>query len=651
VSLVLWPREYERKSNITKEERMLIKTVSHNFDEGHFAVGIDPVGLCTPENRMGFFISPISGLVTFSIFKGDFNSSMIDAYTMIIKQHEDLIYKRLLDSKLLISRDGSKKVLKFPYKHLMVFENIDRMTLDCDKAMLDRLAAYATAKNFTPINSKEAKLKKKDLNIFSGYRKDYDLGFSQISEEECKAVFERLAPEYVVVMPEIEKTELPSGKSTNFSESDLYITGRESEFKTFFLDDDQVNIVNDMGKGHRVLLANPGAGKSVLLLSKAFKYASTYKGSKILLTCYNANLCDAYRFKQSCADFGDNRNLYILTFHKLVKKLFNECLGIGISGEFATDDEIQYCIDCIKNGKIKQRFKAIFIDEVQIFEPKFLELCYALLEKPVEDSLFLLAGDLNQTVRSQSRRGDAPWKKIEGVELDFKGRVKYVKKNYRNTKEISEYLKRILKYMNSKMESLGVMIPSEYDYSTFEVSEKPSVALEIRTGVPRMNIANEVIKAVSEIVNKHHVAYSDIAIIFPFKQMKTLNYYFMYWVEQEFKKRDIPFCSIISSENDSFRAYSKTTGVVLSTIDSSLGLDFKAVIVAGLYPYDYVYNDSGSRHEIKNWTQVENLGLELREKFMVEVRKTYTAASRARDILYIISDLNAGTPIETVIKQ
>ena len=90
---------------------------------------------------------------------------------------------------------------------------------------------------------------------------------------------------------------------------------------------------------------------------------------------------------------------------------------------------------------------------------------------------------------------------------------------------------------------------------------------------------------------------------------------------------------------------------MLSTIDSSLGLDFKAVIVAGLYPYDYVYNDSGARHEIKNWTQVEKLGLELREKFMVEVRKTYTAASRARDILYVISDLNAGTPIETVIKQ
>ena len=81
-----------------------------------------------------------------------------------------------------------------------------------------------------------------------------------------------------------------------------------------------------MGKGHRVILANPGAGKSVLLLSKAFKYASMYKGSNVLLTCYNNNLADSYNFKRNCANFGENNNLFIMTFHKLVKKIYEESL-------------------------------------------------------------------------------------------------------------------------------------------------------------------------------------------------------------------------------------------------------------------------------------------------------------------------------------
>ena len=46
----------------------------------------------------------------------------------------------------------------------------------------------------------------------------------------------------------------------------------------------------------------------------------------------------------------------------------------------ATDEEIQKCIDWVKQGRVNLKFKAIFIDEVQIFDPLYLELCYSLLE-------------------------------------------------------------------------------------------------------------------------------------------------------------------------------------------------------------------------------------------------------------------------------
>ena len=60
-----------------------------------------------------------------------------------------------------------------------------------------------------------------------------------------------------------------------------------------------------------------------------------------------------------------------------------------------------------------------------------------------DDHLFLMAGDLNQSIRAKSRRGDVPWKQMRGINLDFTGRVRYIEKNYRNSKEVSEYIFRM----------------------------------------------------------------------------------------------------------------------------------------------------------------------------------------------------------------
>ena len=40
---------------------------------------------------------------------------------------------------------------------------------------------------------------------------------------------------------------------------------------------------------------------------------------------------------------------------------------------------------------MKLRFKAIFIDEVQIFDPQYLELCYLGFLEDAEDNVFLMA--------------------------------------------------------------------------------------------------------------------------------------------------------------------------------------------------------------------------------------------------------------------
>ncbi len=649
MALRIWPGDYERKEHITREERLLLRNALQSISDGHFVIGIDPVGMSTDTVHMGFYIAPDQGLLTFSVYTDPINPNLNEIYKSYVEMAERKIHERLLDSMMLIVRDGERKFLKFPYRHAIIFANERPSASAARNAAIEPLAAYAYVHFLHTAGKKKTAEKGPDLRIADGCRVAFDPDFQSLSEQECAAIFERLAPEYVVVMHEKEHVEVKQ-KEAALTEQDFRITGRETEYRTFFLDEYQVGLINDMGRGHRVILANPGAGKSVLLLSKAFKYASLYKDSKVLLTCFNNNLADSYLFKRRCADFGNNRNLYIMTLHKLVKRLFEECLHKRCNSNIATPEEIQECLDKVRSGEITMRFKAVFIDEVQIFEPIYLELCYALLEKS-DDHTFLMAGDLNQTVRSQSRRGDAPWKKIRGVRLDFTGRVRYIEKNYRNSRQIGDFLNRMLCYMNQYMEKLEMISLKEFSYDSFEPGKREGITPNIQTGASRTQIRTAVLEAVKEIVGKYQVGYSDIAILFPMKKNAALNYPFLRWITSALDQEGIPYSLITSAEDEGHTKvpYSQTTGVVLSTIDASLGLDFKAVIVAGLYPYNYYFTDTGYKRLIKSWEQIGALGRGRQEKVQIQMRKLYTACSRARDILYVVSDLKPGSPMEQLL--
>lgn len=648
MSIRLWPKDFERKEHITKAEKVLLKNAGLNLKEGHLAVGIDPLGLSTPTNKMAMYISPTEGLITISLFAESFNAEAADMYVDYISMVEDAIYKRLIDSKALIARNGDSKSLKFPYKHIFMFSS--EKAINVSDELQRKLNGYVTANFFRPINATSENRYLSDLHIFDGIRKPFDPSFKEISPLESRAIFERLAPEYTVVLHEKEQVVVKESKQ--IPESALKITGSESEYKTFLLDEYQVGLVNEMGTGHRVILANPGAGKSVLLLSKAFKYASLYKDSKVLLTCYNNNLADAYNFKRGCANFGENNNLYIMTFHKLVNKIYHECLKKDFSGQFVTDEEIKACISYIKEGSVDLRFTAIFIDEVQIFDPLYLELCYLLLD-PNPNSVFLMAGDLNQTVRNQSRRGDAPWKKMNEVNLDFKGRVRYIERNYRNSKLIGEYLNQMLRHMNSRMDMLNMISPREFEYDSFEVGDKQGLARIIKTGIDRTHIKQEIIDAVQEIVTRYRVNYSDIAILFPYQQQKLLKYFPLYWIKQGLEEAGIPYSIIFNSvSNKSGKTrFSDTDGVILSTIDSSLGLDFKAVILTGLYPYNYIIRDDTSKTKLSSWSMISKMNDAEKELVQIQMRKMYTACSRARELLYVLSDLEPKSPMEELLLE
>lgn len=629
----MWPTETNAGGNFTELEKKIYSAFSNNGMDAWFLVDIDPVGFSNEKVRMASIISADDGVVTLSLHESvDPNQfiASVDLYTDMI---EGKIYNLLLESATLISKVNDKKILKMPYRHINVFRDL------------------CGVKNERCVSFDSLSTAEEIRKLFdTGKCKPYTNSFKGIEDAEAVAIVSKIAPEYTVIKPQVVKSEVEDSSDEINVEDLPAITGKEIEYSTFLLDEEQVKYINEMGTGHRILLANAGAGKSVLLLSRAYRYASTHKSEKVLITCFNNNLADSYTFKNSCSNFGDNDNLFIMTFHKLVKKIYAECLRTNIAGEYPTEQEIQELLLYIKKGMVNLRFIAIFIDEVQIFSPLYLDICYALLDSN-QDAVFLLAGDLNQTVRKQSRRGDVPWKKIDGGRLNFRGRVKYISKNYRNSPQISAYLSTMLAYMNLRLSENGLINMQEFEYNIFGDGPAQNIALQVQRRIPRLDICKKILDAIDEITNKYRVGYSDIAILIPYKENKLLKYYILFWITSEMKKRGIQYSLIFSDEQEERSQYSRTNGVVISTIDSSLGLDFRAVILAGLYPYEYIYTEEKKTKKINDWAQLAKLPSDEQENVKIQLRKIYTACSRAREVLYVLSDIEEGSPFDDILED
>ena len=81
-------------------------------------------------------------------------------------------------------------------------------------------------------------------------------------------------------------------------------------------------------------------------------------------------------------------------------------------------------------------------------------------------------------------------------------------------------------------------------------------------------------------------------------------------------------------------------GIKLSTTGKAIGLDFKAVIIFGLY------NIRASRYnniEFNNIATIKDANNDIKKEVINNMKNIYVAASRAREFLYIIDDIDGTT--------
>lgn len=636
------PSNYSDQSTYsTLSKRLLTYFRKKYLDEGYATIK----SYQEEDGEIGTLIIPSKGIIIFKLMETQdssilysplFNFAINNKYEQLKKYYLDKFY----NSKSMCVFSDSYKKLRYPIRFVFIFQGIDYQLTEKQKGKLNITNKNIFFKNlYSPFSNNDL------FTSFESYNKE----FSTIPIKDIGSIVERVIPENATLISiSSKKISVPHiANNPNF----VPITGTEREFSALSLDDVQIKQINETKPGHYLTLANPGTGKSVLLLSKAYRIQSIEKDNHVLITCYNRNLAQHHQIFSEISGLHTS-NLHISTFHRFVidvlKKTdpyYLQTKKIEDDYDNVFDEAVNRLEELIIFNKVQTKLNAIFIDEIQLFEPKWIDICYSLLDKEGKDSFFEMYGDINQDVKTQRSKGWASWQRTKQIP-SLKGRVRKLGRNYRNTDLIANYLKCLILSFNDFLIKHGMPIDNETACLSSETSKKGMLKTKILLS-PNNNV-DKVIRVVQELVTKRNADYNDIAIIYP--ATKFGKYYKPVWfIQQSFEQKNIPY-SYIHGEQAS-RLF-ECDGVVLSTIDSCLGLDFKYVILCGIHFWDLWGRKDEEGKLIFRPLNNRNLLFDIEAKYYFSEigKKIYSACSRARDGLFIIDDLNSDSPIKKILR-
>lgn len=622
--MILLPEKYN-DINLSKEEKLFVNLVKSKLDNEDIALlKIKPI----QEAVTNLFIlsNGISFIETIAIDDLENFKIMINFYMQLHDMKVDKIRKKLSNHRLLIENGQLNILVNYKYYVSLIDKNIILNEIK-DKNIIEFIDRKLIFKSEITSKFKEAESIRKTFLDTVNINKNEKL----IEVEKANIIINQIAPEYTIPIytEEGQKENLIGDDNTNYNYD---VQDSQLDIQVFRLETEQINIINSIKEGAKLMLACAGSGKSVLLISKCFKVASMHQGDRInegkrfLLTCFNKNLNDMYNWRINIAGFRE-RNVNCFTFHKLCMDLLGEANVSYTTTDF--DEIFKIARLKLNDGTIKRRYFGIFIDEVQVFKPEWYEFCYDLLEiKEKDRGFFIVCGDKSQTIANNMKHGKAPWQGNPRLP-NFKGNSIRLEKNYRNTIEINSYINKFTEVAKEYAESKKIQLKDDTDYmlrgKATRSGGKPQIIV-----ADRYTEVQEVMNSVKYLNKEKHIDLCDIAILVPQRGYETANYNIYDWIIKKLESNDIECSDLSPKESFNRTRYGYRQGVTLCTINSALGLDFKAVIICGLYPV-------GAHGKTKSEKSMTSLTDEKTDDFRNNINMLYTAFTRARDELVIIS--------------
>ncbi|MFB3167440.1 3'-5' exonuclease [Neobacillus sp. 179-C4.2 HS] len=468
----------------------------------------------------------------------------------------------LKKDKSLIQLDGKYKFqLKFPYGHGVVFTRLyskDFVQEGLYSVIEPNLCFTRDEIDPDKEGFSEEVLMEKILNMFIvPFRLKESL-----SIEDINAIRYHLFPE-VRISAEY-KPPVPYQDQLLLSLHDI---------KT--MDLHQENLAKQIGDKNRLIRGVAGSGKTIILASRAKMLSKQNPDWKILILCYNISLSNAIQQMihhmlnepEDLFDFDPtamsvkNENIIVRNFHSWLKNDLR-----------IREQQLPDIIEKLeRNEAILPTYDAVLIDEGQDFEADWLRLVSLLINADTQS--LLLVEDRAQTIYQRKRSY------LEDTGLSFRGRSKVLSINYRNTQQIVKfawefYRKHSVfknKVVNRDLE--GEIIAPQ---STKRRGPEPGI-VKAANFFEEMRI---VARSINKLNMEKKVPLEDVLILYRVK--RTHKFPIIDIIKRSLKDEGLPYYWI--TENDvSKRSYAKDDGKVkISTIDSSKGLDFRAVFIVNV---------------------------------------------------------------------
>ena len=401
-------------------------------------------------------------------------------------------------------------------------------------------------------------------------------------------------------------------KKITFSQDDY-------NYSATMLTHDQLEKSISINYGKTLIEGPTGSGKTTIMMSRAIKLARIYPHHNFIIFTHTKQLCNQLREKLKLL-YKDNNNLEVHTISSFVFKLskkYNLILDYGLlkkDYEKTFNNLIKQAKNVIKNKKI---FKGIFIDESESFDRRDIEFIQEFLyeTKYIFNMCYCESLNIYNSVNIFKRVVD---------DINFDDKI-LLTKNYRQKKEIINFSNSFCKNANDYIKSLRSNISRDIYKMSNGIIEEGITAQIVKVEDLEDQIKS-ILWEIEYLVQNKGLAYSDIAIVYPYNKKKLKNgkiIYFQYLLRKALDDVSIPY--VIGDDN--LTKYGRTTGITISNLYFIKNLQYKAVVFCELEMlYNQTINEKDQDYQVND--------------FIGDLNKIYMVINRASEYLTLITTFN-----------
>ena len=155
--------------------------------------------------------------------------------------------------------------------------------------------------------------------------------------------------------------------------------------------------------------------------------------------------------------------------------------------------------------------------------------------------------------------------------------------------------------------------------------------------------ASAILNQVIDIHDTYKIPYDSIAVIYFNKRYQWIRGVDKKWqdthyepidrLREMFRNVNIPNCMLVNTQDEFATSYANISGVPIVSMESSLGLDFKAVVLCGLRPLGL---HDGTKDMTNLMANKRNPNQYTADAFSKNVNIVYMSCARAKDILRVV---------------